>query len=77
MQVSLVNLFPHREKLPPQLLLAKVRVTPVNGTTVPRAELQAMFMLTRILITAAKAKASAENSAMSCRPQTPLAARLP
>ena len=23
----------------PQLLLAKVRVTPVNGTTVPRAEL--------------------------------------
>ena len=35
----------------PQLLLAKVRVTPVNGTTVPRAE------LTRILITAAIASA--------------------
>ena len=29
----------------PQLLLAKVRVTPVNGTTVPRAELQAKPLL--------------------------------
>ena len=42
----------------PQLFLAKVRVTPVNGTTVPRAQLQAMVMLTRILITAAKASAA-------------------
>ena len=42
----------------PQLLLAKVRVTPVNGTTVPRAELQDMVMLTRILITAANASAA-------------------
>ena len=30
----------------------------MNGTTVPRAELQAMVMLTRILITAAKALAA-------------------
>ena len=40
------------------LLLPKVRVTPVNGTTVPRAELHAMVMLTRILITVAKTLAA-------------------
>ena len=31
------------------LLLSKVQVTAVNGKTVPRAELQAMVILTRIL----------------------------
>ena len=42
----------------PQLLPHPLRVTTVKGTTVPRAELQAMVMLTRILITAAKASAA-------------------
>ena len=52
------NIWDTPEGPDPRLLLAKVRVTPVSGLSVPRAELQAMVMLTRIFITAAKASAA-------------------
>ena len=38
-----------------QLLVAKSRVTPLHGMTIPRAELQALVILLRILVTVLKA----------------------
>ena len=45
------------ERTESRLLLAKVRVTPLHGTSVPRSELQAMVMLVRILVVVVRAAA--------------------
>ena len=45
---------PHQEA---RLILGKVRVTPLHGSSVPRSELQAMVMLVRILATVLRAAA--------------------
>ena len=37
------------------LLLAKARVSPVHGTSTPRAEIQSLIMMMRLILTAVKA----------------------
>ena len=48
------------------LMMAKSRVTPINGTTVPQAEMQSLAMLTRGLLMIAKTMPDKPERAIIC-----------